>query len=480
MPAKKTAKKTTKTPTRKTSRSTKAETTEFRKKGAEDVDRKPPKFFPLGTPGLRRSGSRITYEWLKELQGPKGAKMYREMGDNHTIIGAALWVIELIIRQTQWSIEPAADTPEAREKAVFGKQCIDDMQGGMTGFTTEFLTALQYGWAWMEKTYKLRKGPEFTLPQLRSKHTDGRVGIYRIGLIGQESLHEWVWDDDGQVIAMVQMPPPPDSGMRTIPRSKALHVRFRYRLDNPEGISVLRVAYTSYHRHKTFSFVESVGIERDLAGYPVVEVPPELLESEAVEDQATVDSFKDLARKIKRDEYEGVVIPAETGMDGNPTGFRLRLLNSGGRRPADVDPVLKRLDSRIAMTLLSEFLLLGQDKVGSNAMHSDKTSLFAAALGAVLDERDRQLNEEVFPELMRLNGWPVELAPKCKHGGAEQVDLQVLGSFLSAVTSSGVVTVDDPLEDWTRKTGGLPPRDTSTARLPPPGTQMDLPLEQEL
>ena len=461
MPTKKA--KTDKAPAKRASRRA---TKPVAKAEAKDIPRRPSRFFPHGVPGLKRKGGEVDQEWLSELRGKKGAKVYREMGDNHAIIGAALWVIELLTRQTEFELEPSQDTPEARAAAEFCKSCLDDMDGGMTGFMTEFLTALQFGWAWMEKTYKIRRGPDYTMPQLRSKYTDGRVGIARIGLIGQETLHEWVWDDDGQVVAMVQMPPPPDTGLRTIPRSKVLHVRFRYRLDNPEGISILRVPYTSYFYHKNFQFVESVGIERDLAGYPVVEVPPELLESSDVADQAVVDSYKDLARKIKRDEYEGVVIPSETGQDGQPTGFRLRLLNSGGRRPADVDPVLRRLDSRIAMSMLSEFLVVGLDKVGSNALHSDKTSLFATSLGAILDERDRQMNEEVFPELLQLNGMPQELSPVMKHGDIEKVDLQVLGSFIQAITGSGVVMADDQLENWTRKMGGLPPRDTSSTRLP--------------
>lgn len=448
------------------------QTEEISKAVSRDVPRRPPRFFPLGVPGLRRPGNRVDDEYQDELKGKKGAKVYREMG-NHAVIGAALWIIELLTRQTEYEIEPADDSPEAKDTAEFCDSCIDDMKGGMAGFMTEFLSALQYGYAWMEKTYKIRRGPEYMLPQLKSKYTDGRIGIGKIGLVAQESLHEWVWDDDGEVIAMVQMPPPPDTGMRTIPRSKSLHVRFRYRLDNPEGHSVLRVPYTTWYYHKNFQFIEAVGIERNLAGYPVMELPPEVLESSDSADTAIVDAHKDLVQKIKRDEYEGVVIASETASDGNPTGYKLRTLQGGGNKPADVDPVLRRLDSRIAMSMLAEFLVVGLDKAGSYSLHSDKTSLFTTSLGALLDERDRQFNEEVFPELLRLNGLDQRLAPTMRHGDVEKVDLATLGAFLSAAVGSGSVTVDDALEDWTRKRSGLPQRDDATARLPDAG---NLPL----
>lgn len=415
---------------------------------------------------MRRKAKLVDEEYQLELRGKRGALTYREMG-NHAVLGAGLWVIEILTRQADYDIEPANDSDEAKKVAEFVSSCLDDMQGGMTGFMTEFLSALQYGWGWMEKVYKIRRGPEFKMPQLHSRYSDGRVGIQRIGLIGQETLWEWEWDDCGRVSAMIQMPPPPDVKLRRIPRDKALHVRFRYRLDNPEGTSILRVPYTSWYYHKNFQFVEAVGIERDLAGYPVMELPPEVMESDDPKDIEVRTAHEDLVSKIKRDEYEGVVIAAETSSDGNPTGYRLRLLNSGGRRPADVDPVLRRLDSRMAMSMMAEFLIVGLDKAGSYSLHSDKTSLFTTSLGGILDERDRQFNEEVFPELMDLNGIPREMSPSIRHGDIEKVDLATLGSFIQAVTGSGAVTLDDALEDWTRKHSGLPERDMATARANP-------------
>lgn len=428
-----------------------------------DLMRRPPMFFPLGISGPKRRGKLVDEEFLSDLKGAKGAKVYREMMENHPIIGSALWVTELMLGRTKYRIEPANDSPQAKEAADFCQTVIDDMDGGMRGLLSEMLTAAPYGWAWLEKQYKIRRGPEHMSPQLRSRYTDGKIGIRRIGLIGQDTLHEWIWDENDEIVGMVQQPPAPYSGMRTIPRSKSLHVRFKQSKNSPEGRSALRTAYTSYYYQKNFQFVESVGIERDLAGYPRMEVPPEVLESQDPATKAVLDSYFDLVRKIKRDEFEGIVVPSEDGPDGK-TGYRFGLVSSGGRRPADVDPVIKRLDSRIAMCLLAEFLVVGLDKTGSFSLHSDKTSLYATAIGYYLDERDRQLNDEVFPDLMRLNGYAPELTPRCVHGDIEKTDLTVLGSFIASVVGSGVVTVDDRLEEWVREAAGLPEADLSTSR----------------
>jgi len=435
------------------------------------------RYFSHGVPGLRRSGGNVQEEWLTELKGSKAATAYREMADNDAVVGAFLHVVEMLLRQTPYTVEPASDSPDAQGVATFCETCIDDMRGGMDGFMTEYLTALTYGWAWMEKVWKIRRGPEFSTPQLRSKYSDGRIGIRRIMLIGQESLDKWLWDEDDEVMALVQRPPPPYTGNRVIPRDKVLHVRLRYTKDNPEGYSALRVPYTSYYYKKSLQTVEAIGIERDLAGYPVMELPPELLESTDPADTAIVDQYKDMVRKVKADEYQGVVIPSEQTADGQTSGFRLRLLTSGGKRPADVDPVIRRYDSRIAMSLMAEFLVVGIDKVGSLALHGDKTALFAVALGAILDERDRQWTEEVFPELLRLNGIQAGLSPYLKHGDIEKTDLASLGSFLQAVVGSGVVTLDDRLEEWVRERTGLPEAERSSTRTRP---EPELPLIPEL
>ena len=104
-----------------------------------------------------------------------------------------------------------------------------------------------------------------------------------------------------------------------------------------------------------------LGIERDLAGLPVIEVPAEWLSPNATPDQkAMVSALRDLVQNIRRNEQDGVIIPSETrpGPDGTqvPSGFKLRLLNSGGSRQINPGDAIKRHQTNIAMTLLADFL----------------------------------------------------------------------------------------------------------------------------
>ena len=69
-------------------------------------------FIELGSSGLRRSGGTINEEFLANLQGVKGFKVYREMRDNDPVIGAMLYAIDKVITRLEWKIE-GDDVPQA-------------------------------------------------------------------------------------------------------------------------------------------------------------------------------------------------------------------------------------------------------------------------------------------------------------------------------------------------------------------------------
>jgi len=418
----------------------------------------------IGDSGLKRFGGLIDEEWHPDLRGTRAVKVFREMADNDPIIGGTLYIIEMLLRQTPWRVEPADDSPQAKEVADFIAEAIEDIEGGFGGFMTEMLTSLTFGWSYHEKLFKRRLGPDSPVPQLRSRYNDGRIGWRKWPLRGQDSLERWHLDDHGEVLGMVQTAPPKYES-KEIPRSKALHFRLRKFKNNPEGYSLLRPIYTTYYLKKNVQIFEAIGIERNLAGMPVMQLPPEVMHPNADPAQRAIRSqYETMIRRIKMDENYGIVIPAEVGRDNNPTGYKFDLASSGGDKPADANPVVQRYDSRIAMAMLTQWLLLGQDKVGSFALASNNTDMMAIGLGTVLDMRDEEINEHAIPELVSLNGWPAELAPMLVHGDIETPDLQQLAQYVTALAGSGALVVDDKLEEHLRDLGSLPQREHSSPR----------------
>jgi hypothetical protein len=408
---------------------------------------------PLGSSGLNRSGGVVHEEYLRELAGQRWRRTLREMIDQDPVIGAVLFAVEMLIRQVEWPVVPASDKPEAMEVAEFVQGCLDDMETTWPDTLAEITSFLAWGWSYMEIVYKLRGG-DARDPKRRSKYSDGRVGWRKWGIRSQESLDEWDFDEEGGVRGLWQMPPP-DYRRRYIPADKALHFRVTSRKGNPEGRSILRNAYRPWYFLKHIQNIEGIGIERDLAGLPVAHVPAEVLaEPRTAEYQAVYDAIKDVVTNIRRDEQEGVMWPLAYDANGHPL-YKLELLSTGGTRQFDTDKIINRYKSEIAMSVLADFILLGHEAVGSFALASSKTSLFSVAIGAWLQSIAAPINDKGIPDLLRLNGIPLDLAPRLVPGDVETVDLTELGNYIKALTGGGV-SFDEEEQRWLKSQAGIP------------------------
>ena len=415
----------------------------------------------LGRIGQKRYGGLFYEEFLLELRGRRGIEIYREMSENDDVIGAILFAIEMLIRQATWSVEPGGDTAKDREAAEFVEGCLDDMQDTWTDTISEILSFIIYGWSFHEIVYKRRMGRTKN-PKTNSKYDDGLIGWMKLPIRAQETLYQWEYDDEDNLIAMTQLPPP-NYGLLTIPLDKALLFRTKSRKGNPEGKSVLRNAYRSWYFKKRIQEIEGIGIERDLAGLPVITAPEgvNIWDPEDPEMVQIRRGLQDMVRNIRVDEMEGVV---------KPFGYDLALLSSAGSKQIDTSAVIQRYDRAIAMTVLADFIFLGHESVGSFALSSDKTELFAMAIGAYLDIICQTFNSQGIPSLIDINGdhfKGITDYPQLTHGDVETDDVMKLATYVKDLTVSGAMIPDEGLEEYMRKIAGLPERKGEAPLLPP-------------
>lgn len=418
----------------------------------------------LGTTGLKRTSGIVYDEFLTRLRGVQGAKTYREMADNDPVIGSFLYAIEKIITRLEWRVEPFRDESEDgeaeetdTETAVFVESCINDMSDSWDSTLSQILSMIVYGWSWHEIVYKRREGPEQKDPSKRSKYTDSRIGWRKWSIRGQETLYTWKFGDDGGIEAMNQIDPYTGHGMITIPIEKSLLFRTTAQKGNPEGRSLLRNAYRQWFFKRRIEEIEAIGIERDLAGLPVAMVPPEYLSGSATpEQQQVLAAVQQIVTSIKRNENEGVIFP-QVYDDGGHKMFDLTLLSSGGSRQFDTDKIISRYDSRIALTVLSDFILLGHDRVGSFALGATKMDLWTMSVDSLCKTIADTINTHAIPRLLRLNGMDVTRPPRLVYSEVSHVDLGEISDFVSKMTTAGVIAPDPGLEDHLRELAGLPP-----------------------
>lgn len=353
-------------------------------------------FKQLGVTGLRRYGPNIYEEFVPNLRWPYAGKVYQEMADNDAIVGSILYLSEMLIRGVKWSVEPGGKTDADKEAAAFLDSCMEDMDSSWADVISEVLSMLTYGFSFHEIVYKVRRGPDETNPKYKSKYSDGRIGWRSMPIRAQTSLDGWEFNEEGDVTAFMQSCEP-DFRLVRIPMSKGLLFRTRVSKDNPEGKSLLRNAYRSWFFKKHFEEIEGIGIERDLAGFPVLEAP-ESLDLWNEEDPRMVQMRSDAERlvaSVRRDSEEGILLPA---------GWKLSLLTSGSSRQIDIGSTIERYDNRIAITLLSDIILIG-NKAGSFALAETKQSLLAAALQSQLANIADVFNTNAVPRLFSFNNF---------------------------------------------------------------------------
>ncbi len=419
-----------------------------------------------GRIGQRRYGGVIYEEFLPELRGKRGIAVFSEMSENDDVVGAILFAIEMLVRQAKWNIEPSGATAKDKEAAEFVKSCMGDMQETWTDTISEILSFLTFGWSFHEIVYKRRMGKTKDI-RTRSKYKDGLIGWQKLPIRAQETLYQWEYDEEDNLLGMIQMPPP-YYNLYTIPTDKALLFRTKSRKNNPEGRSILRNAYRSWYFKRRIQEIEGIGIERDLAGLPVLHGPEDfdLWDDNNEMNVKVRTELETMVRNIRRDELEGVVLPH---------GFELELLSSGGTRQFDTNAIINRYDTRIAMTVLADFILLGHQQIGSFALSSDKTELFAVAIGAFLDIICETFNSQGIPALMEWNKEHfagITDYPKMTHGDIEDADITKVSTFIKDMTGIGVLIPDDGLEDYIRQVGHLPERTTNV-------NEIDLQREQQ-
>ena len=409
----------------------------------------------LGATGLRRFSGFIYDEFLPELIGWKGTAIYKEMSHNEPTISAVLFAIKMLIRRTKWTMDSASDSTGDKECAEFIETCMDDMSMTWADVINEVLTMLEYGYSVHEIVYKRRCG-DVDATSMRSKYSDGRIGWRKLSIRSQDTIYRWHFDDNGGIQGVEQLAPP-HYRHTVIPVEKFLLFRTTVEKNNPEGLSILRGAYRPWFMKRTIENIEGIGIERDLAGLPMAFVPPELLSVNASDSQrALLGAIKNMTVNVRRNEQEGMVFPLAYDDEGHQL-YDFKLLSSGGSRQFDTNAVINRYDHRIAMTMLADFMLMGQEKVGSFALATSKTSLFTTAIGAFLDMICEVFNRYGIPRLVMLNDFDISDYPRLNHGDIGSVDLAELGTYITQLTAAGMPLFPNPeLEKHFLDIAGIP------------------------
>jgi hypothetical protein len=379
----------------------------------------------VGKSGFNWSAGHLYEEFLTELQGSNGIKIYREMSDNDAVVGACLFAIKQILREAKWSAVAAGEDTQSKADAEFLHDCMHGMEHSWNDMIMDILSMISYGWSWHETVYK--------------RDRDGHVVWRKIPIRLQSSWDQWDLDDNGNVLGMIQRPAP-DFRAIWLPVSKCLLFRTELNGDNPEGKSVLRAAYRTWYFKKMAEEVEGIGMERDLAGIPVLTTPEGFdWDKDDEKVAAALTAAKNIVANLRRDEQDGVILPF---------GWVLTLLGSPGNRQFDTSTILDRYDKRLAMTVLAQFIMLGMERTGSYALADVQTDMFFQCLEGWMNGIRDIFNRVAVPKLFAYNGVTNRPLPYVTHTGMRKYKLKDLADYVSKLAGVEALVIDEDLQNY--------------------------------
>ena len=326
---------------------------------------------------------------------------------------------------------------ELSPAAKFLDEALADMRRPLGEVISEAVLAMiTFGWSYQEEIYKLRQGVD---GDQHSNYDDGLLAVDRILALPANTLEGWEFEN-GLLTAMRQRT---DTGIVEVPLDKSTHVTSEPGF-NPEGRSLLRNAYSSWLKVNAIEEIQEVGIERDLAGYPVLRAVspnpaqpvPDYWNPTDPKARATLETMIETVTSLRRNTGEGAVLP-ET--------MELSLLSGGGSRQIDMGKVLDRYDYLIAGSWLLDALLLGRTGSGSFAMARSKMKMALSVLDGLLQRKADALRSGLFARLLYLNAIepPEGRLPVLVHNPLDQLADELVSPGMEE-TSTRMPGADSP------------------------------------
>lgn len=420
----------------------------------------PQKYYAdFGDTGLTRWQGHIDQSnELRELQGLQGIKLYREMRKNDPVIGAMFLSIENSLKQANHRVKPFSEKPADKECAEFVETALTDQSFSWSDTMDFICQMLEVGVSPLELSYKRRLGqnpPKYISDPGTSKYTDGRVGWRKWSPRPIESLtpgNEWIFDPNGNIQGINQTLQKNNEHI-SIPIEKLLIFRTTAApYNSPQPDPIHRAAYTSYYFSKNFQEIEGIGVERDLNGIPIVYLGNDCT-------AADFNIAKDLVVNLRRDEQAGIVVPHSKMGSGasEGQGMLVELLSSFSTRSHDVDGIINRYNKMKALSVLTQFIMLGMDKFGSFSLAKIQSDLFVLAISAWLQKIADTINMYAIPRLLRYNIFPnITGQPMISFSEAGIPDLATMANFVNTLVGSEVIHADIELERHLRQMARLP------------------------
>lgn len=366
------------------------------------------------SPGLSLWRGQVNEEYLTDLKPwSKAVKIYQEMQDD-VVIGALFEAIKTPLLASPFEVVAASDS----EEDIAAKQFIEENLFKMpnlewTSHVEEMLEFMDMGFAIAEKVLEKRE--------------DGLLYLKSLVPIGQESLDEWgPLDEFGNVTSFKQRDK--NGKLRGAPIEKLLHFTFRGRKRNPQGRGILRSLYRPWFFKKNLETLEAIGIERDVGNAPVVSL------KEGVRyKQEDLDDLASALSGFRMDENLYVILPGGAEL----TAY------GGGNKVYNIREVIRDWQHLIRQRFFADFISLGSEAVGTQALADEMTTFFGLALRSIQEMMLTIWNRQLIPWIFKWNGMEVDNPPQLEWLRPSDMNLQSMAQAYNTLVGANMIDAND-------------------------------------
>lgn len=379
---------------------------------------------PLGDSGVNFFASNLSrsVEHVYELQGREGSIKYRQMSKGDDQIGMILRVHKNPIRSCSWDIpEPDDATPEEqRAIGLLKKWVFADCRTSFQTMLGQILSMMEYGYSAFELYYQPYnfEGQKYYVPILEQRL--------------QTSIEEIMPKE--QIVRQQTI----DKGQLDIPFENIVFFILNQQGEDMRGEAIIRNAYPAWKKKKIYEEWLGMGMQRSAAGgIPWMKVP-----KGTQVDSPDYLAVETLLNRVGMN-HENAYMIFQDGYEFGMTELKFD--------PDKIQRVIDGLNSGMALSVLAQFVLLGQNgNTGAFALSRDQSDFFLDGLQYIITLIEQNYNRYVIRPFLKINfGDTIDVSRVHLKGlNLNKKAGQELSNVLSSLKGSGFITatVDDEIQ----------------------------------
>lgn len=240
------------------------------------------------------------------------------------------------------------------------------------------------------------------------------------------------------------------TGVQEIPASKVGVCAYSASSSRPMGTAALDAAYTPWREKHLINEFLLDGIQKDLAGMPVLGVPLDLLDKAGADpnsdEAATLNQLQEHLQNLHAGHETYAIVPTDTfneaGSGAAMFQFKFQGVEGGGKG-FDLVAVIEQKKKAIYNVLGASHLITGENGGGSYNLQEGKSNIAAHYSNRDNILIDEMYNKMVIPMILKLNGLTEELLsdiPVYKHGEVQPLSMDEKGKYFQRVQRALPIT----------------------------------------